>query len=140
MKVTQPYILSNSIFLLLFTLVLESEIKGQGVNLGVPPVWNFSRKIYKAGTQNWDATQDSNGRVYFANNDGVLCYDGTNWVTYPVGNHTIVRSVAIDKEDRIFAGAQSELGYFFPDKDGLLRYKSLIGLLPPDHRAFEDVW
>jgi hypothetical protein len=121
-------------------LLVGAESFSQGVNLGVPPIWNFSRKIYKAGTQNWDAAQDSSGRVYFANNDGVLCYDGTNWVIYPVLNHTIVRSVAIDATNRIYAGAQSELGYFFPDKDGVLRYTSLIGLLPPDHRAFEDVW
>lgn len=112
----------------------------QSVNIGVPPIWNFSRKIYKAGTQNWDAAQDQSGQIYFANNDGVLRYDGTTWVNYPVANHTIVRSVAIDKDGRIYAGAQSEVGYFYPGPNGVLRYTSLIGLLPPDHRTFEDVW
>ena len=130
----------GAVLCLLFTFLSIAEILGQGVNLGVPPIWNFSRKIYKAGTQNWDAAQDVNGRIYFANNDGVLCYDGTHWENYPVSNHTNVRSVAIDEHDRIFAGAQSDLGYFFPDENGVLRYTSLIGLLPPDHRAFEDVW
>ena len=84
----------------------------QSVNIGVPPIWNYSRKIYKAGTQNWDAAQDRAHQVYFANNDGLLRFDGTQWVNFPVANHTIVRSVAIDQQDRIFVGAQSEIGYF----------------------------
>ncbi|HEX5112012.1 MAG TPA: hypothetical protein VFV79_04140, partial [Saprospiraceae bacterium] len=52
---------------LLFPFLFIAKSFSQGVNLGVPPIWNFSKKIYKASTQNWDANQDSNGRVYFAN-------------------------------------------------------------------------
>jgi hypothetical protein len=48
--------------------------------------------------------------------------------------------VAIDQDNRIYAGAQSEVGYFYPGPDGVLRYTSLIACCPPDHRSFEDVW
>ena len=112
----------------------------QGVNIGIPPMKNFSKKVYKAGTQNWDAAQDSRAVMYWANNDGLLQFDGTNWSSYPVANHTIVRSVAIDSMDRIYVGAQSELGYFAPSANGVLTYNSLIDLLPPEQRSFEDVW
>ena len=112
----------------------------QGVNLGIPPMRNFSKKAYKAGTQNWDATQDSRGIMYWANNDGLLQFDGTNWSCLPVANHTIVRSVAIDSADRIYVGAQSELGYYAPSQNGMLTYTSLVGLIPTDQRSFEDVW
>ena len=112
----------------------------QRVNIGVPPIWHFSKKIYGAATQNWDAAQDAQNRIYFANNDGLLRYDGTRWICLPVANHTIVRSIAIDGDGRIFTGAQSEIGYFFPDERGVLSYTSLVGLLPPDQRSFEDVW
>ncbi|MEO5907510.1 MAG: triple tyrosine motif-containing protein [Saprospiraceae bacterium] len=113
---------------------------GQAVNIGTPPIWNYSRKIYGAATQNWDATQDNEKIMYWANNNGLLRHDGSSWLSYPVSNHTIVRSIAFDGDERIYAGAQSELGYFSPDALGQLKYTSLVGLLAPDHRHFEDVW
>ena len=128
-------------FLLLAILQSANpEAIAQGVNLGIPPMRSFSKKAYKGGTQNWDAAQDSHGVMYWANNDGLLQFDGTNWACYPVANHTIVRSVVIDRNDRIYAGAQSEIGYFSPSANGCLTYHSLVELLPPDQRSFEDVW
>ncbi|HRI60289.1 MAG TPA: triple tyrosine motif-containing protein [Saprospiraceae bacterium] len=112
----------------------------QGVNFGIPPMWSFPKSTYQAGTQNWDAAQDSRGVMYWANNEGLLQYDGTTWTCLPVVNHTVVRSVAIDSAGRIFTGAQSELGYFSPERNGCLTYHSLVGLLPPAQRSFEDVW
>lgn len=125
---------------LLFLLCLSVKTTAQGMNLGSPPIRNFPKKHYQAGTQNWDATQDRRGVLYFANNEGLLQYDGSRWQCFPVANKTVVRSVAIDREGKIFVGAQSELGYFFPGENGQLRYHSLVGLLPPEKRNFEDVW
>ncbi len=129
-----------NLFLMVLALFSGRETAAQGVNLGIPPVRNFSKKEYKAGTQNWDATQDGRGVLFFANNEGLLQFDGTNWTVHPVANKTVVRSVAIDAAGRIFVGAQSELGYFFPEKNGQLRYHSLLDLLPAEKRNFEDVW
>jgi DNA-binding CsgD family transcriptional regulator len=114
---------------------------GQNINLGIPPIRNFSKSAYQAGTQNWGATQDSRGVLFFANNEGLLQFDGSRWTCYPVANKTVVRSVAIDTATgRIFVGAQNEFGYFFPAANGQLRYHSLVGLLPLDKRNFEDIW
>ncbi|MBP6825128.1 MAG: hypothetical protein KA165_01105 [Saprospiraceae bacterium] len=125
-----------------FTLIacLPVQLTAQGLNIGIPPIWNFPKKTYKAGTQNWDAAQDTRGVLYWANNEGLLQYDGSTWNCFPVANKTVVRSVAIDPSGRIFTGAQSELGYFFPEKNGRLIYHSLVGLLPAGRRNFEDVW
>ena len=120
--------------------IMPSDSCAQGVNIGIPPIWNYSRKTYGAATQNWDAAQDQSRQVYFANNDGLLRFNGSTWAKFPVSNKTIVRSVAIDADDRIYIGAQSELGYFFPGPNGELTYSSLVGKLPPDQRTFEDVW
>ncbi len=126
--------------MILATCMAPFFMVGQGVNIGTPPIWNFSRKVYAAGTQNWDATQDNNNLMYWANNDGVLSFDGTTWTSYPVSNHTIVRSIAFDGKDRIYAGAQNELGYFDSNTSGQLTYTSLVNLLPSGNRNFEDVW
>lgn len=128
------------LFFLTIALHAGQQLVAQDINLGVPPVRNFSKKSYQAGTQNWDAAQDGRGVLFFANNEGLLQFDGSHWVCHPVANKTVVRSVAIDADGRIFTGAQSELGYFFPAGNGQLHYHSLVDLLPPDKRNFEDVW
>lgn len=108
--------------------------------LALPQIVNFSKETIKAGTENWDACQDSNGLVYFANNEGLLCFDGTDWRLYPLPNKTIVRSVAAGKDNRIYVGGQDEIGYFYPNAAGQLVYHSLTPLVPAAHRSFSDVW
>ena len=130
----------SSVFTLALPLFPWIGVFAQGVNFGIPPTWNFPKNIYRAGTQNWDAAQDSRGVMYWANNEGLLQYDGTNWTCLPVANNTVVRSVAIHADGRIFVGAQSEMGYFYPERNGRLTYHSLVGLLPAVQRSFEDVW
>jgi ligand-binding sensor domain-containing protein/DNA-binding CsgD family transcriptional regulator len=109
--------------------------------IGLPEITNFSTLQFRAGTQTWDMQQDKNGILYFANNDGLLSFDGAYWKLYQVPNKTIVRSVAIDSSTgRIYTGAQDEIGYFEPDGNGSLRYHSLKGFIPPSSGPFTDVW
>lgn len=109
-------------------------------SLGQNEVISFGRSEYKAGTQNWAMAQDKNNRLYIANNEGLLVYDGTNWQTYPVSNKTIVRSIGFGTDGKLYAGAQDELGYFSPDKAGKLQFKSLKHLLAGNEKNFTDVW
>jgi ligand-binding sensor domain-containing protein/DNA-binding CsgD family transcriptional regulator len=108
--------------------------------IALPEIVNYSKQVYKAGTQNWDICQDNNGLLYFANNEGLLSFDGTYWRLYPLPNKTIVRSVALGNDHKIYVGAQDEIGYFSPDNTGQLTYHSLINLIPQTHRSFSDVW
>jgi len=100
----------------------------------------FTHNQYRAGSQNWAVAQDGNNRVLFANNEGLLVFDGTRWQVYPVPNKTIVRSVGVAADSRIYVGAQDELGYFAPDASGCLRYNSLREKLPVSVQRFADVW
>jgi AraC family chitin signaling transcriptional activator len=55
-------------------------------------------------------SQDQNHYVFFANNEGLLEYNCSNWKLYPSPNETIIRSVkVIDK--RIYTGSYMEVGY-----------------------------
>jgi len=85
-------------------------------------------------------TLDKNKRLYVANNEGLLVFDGTNWQVFPVPNKTILRSIGFGPGGRLFAGAQDELGYFAPDNVGQLKFTSLKELLPSAERSFTDVW
>ena len=89
-------------------------------------VRNFSRSTYKSGAQNWGITQHSSNTMYFANNSGLLEFDGKNWKTYPIMNGTNVHSVLNSKNNRIYASTFSEFGYFQKQKNGLLEYNSLV--------------
>src|SRR5882762_7162737 len=80
--------------------------------IGITAIINYSKQDYHAGSQNWGIRQDSDGVLYFANNDGLLSYDGNFWRIYPLPNHTIVRSLAIGPGHRIYVGGQGEIGYF----------------------------
>ena len=120
---------------LLFPILAKSQN-----TIGLPDISNYSKLSYNAGLQNWDIKQDRDGIVYFANNEGLLSFDGKNWKTYPLPNKTIVRSLEIGSDNMIYVGGQDELGFFSPDVSGTLVYHSLINLIPNKHRSFEDVW
>lgn len=125
--------------LLLFAILLL-RLHGAAQNtIGLPLITNFNNSIYKGGTQTWDIKQDKAGRMYFANNEGLLIYDGSYWKLFPQPNKTILRSVALIN-DRIYAGGQDEIGYYAPDEHGVLKYTSLIPLIPKGQEKFTDVW
>ncbi|GAA4325536.1 triple tyrosine motif-containing protein [Flaviaesturariibacter amylovorans] len=126
-------------FLLLLVLLAASSASGQHT-IGLPDILNYTKDGYKAGTQSWDIRQDARGVLYFANNEGLLTFDGHYWKTYPLPNRTIVRSVAIGRDGRIYVGGQDEFGYFAPGPNGALRYHSMKALLPARDRSFADVW
>ncbi len=128
-------------WLLSFSLFTPAQLSGQGSNLGIPFVQNYDKEQYGAATQNWDLAQDRQGRMYAANNDGLLSYNGRYWSLFPLPNRTIARSLAIHpQQGQIYVGGQDELGFFLPDERGILQFQSLQHRLPDDYRHFEDVW
>ncbi len=108
--------------------------------IGLPQVTSYTGLDYGAGTQNWGIAQDGQGVLYFANNEGLLTFNGAYWKRYPFPNKTVVRSVKINKQGKVFVGAQDEIGYYYPNKNGVLTYKSLKNLIPAGDRQFADVW
>lgn len=84
---------------------------------------NYERGEYKGGVQNWMIDQSKNNKMYFANSDGLLEFDGTNWELYLVKNN-IVRSIH-NINNRMYIGGSSEFGYFEANEKGKLIYHSL---------------
>jgi ligand-binding sensor domain-containing protein/DNA-binding CsgD family transcriptional regulator len=108
--------------------------------LGTPLIKNYTHEQYSAGNEIWHMAQDNNGLLYFANDDGLLTFDGSYWKTYPMPNKSAIKSVAIDSRGRILVGGNDEIGYFFPNDMGVLKYHSLTHLLPQKAKQFADVW
>ena len=91
-----------------------------------PLVRNFQRDTYKAGTQNWAIAQDESNCMYFANNNGLLQFDGKNWITYPIKNGINVRSLVYIKDGRFYASTFNDFGYYQKMTNGKLEYSSLV--------------
>lgn len=125
--------------LLLLLLLISGSSHGQNT-IGIPNIISYTKQDYGAGNQNWSIVQDKNGILYFANNQGLLTFDGTFWRVYPLPNKTMVRSVALGPDNRIYVGGQSEFGYFTPGAEGELTYTSLMPLVPESEKEFTDVW
>ena len=47
--------------------------------IGLPAIRSYTRLDYHAATEAWDIGQDQQGLLYFANNDGLLTFDGGYW-------------------------------------------------------------
>ena len=84
-------------------------------------------------------TQDDNQFVYFANNEGLLEFNGSNWSLYPSPNETIIRS-AKSIGDRIYTGCYMEFGYWKRQSNGLLKYFSLSKNLKDKILDDEQIW
>lgn len=124
----------------LTVLLLAASLRLFSQNtIGIPDIINYTKENYNAGMQNWDIAQDKNGIIYFANNEGLLSFDGTYWRLCQLPTKTIVRSVAMNG-DKIYVGAQDDFGYFSPDKNGSLVFTSLKPLLPSKDNSFTDIW
>ena len=103
---------------------------------------SFPPTLYKGGTQNWDIEQLPDGQIAFANNYGLLIFDGANWSLFPIRNYTIVRSLYYDQAtDRMYAGASNEFGYYQVDPITYqYNYHNLSDKLPAKLRSFGEIW
>lgn len=140
MGITSKNNLTRLLIIGCLNLVITAGINAQVKSAGTPFIQNYSRLDYRAGQQNWMIDQAADGRMYFANNDGLLEFDGSNWNLIPLPKGIIVRSVYISKDGKIYVGGFNEFGFFEPDSAGRLVYHSLIGLLNPEDRNFDEIW
>ncbi|HEV3224881.1 MAG TPA: triple tyrosine motif-containing protein [Puia sp.] len=125
--------------LIFLLFLLTSIVQGQNP-IGIPDIINYYKSSYNAGTENRSIVEDRNGIMYFANLDGLLSFDGSSWKLYSIPNKTIVRSLAMGKDNRIYAGGQDDFGYFSPDRNGKLFFTSLKSLLSKRDYSFTDIW
>ena len=72
--------------------------------IGLPAIRSYTHADYHAAIEAWDIGQDKQGLLYFANNDGLLTFDGGYWKTYPLPNKVTIKSLAIDRQGRVFVG------------------------------------
>ncbi len=105
----------------------------------LPPIIKYPSSIYKAGSQNWMISQDKNHFVYFANNEGLLEFNGANWTLYKSPNQTIMRSVNVIN-NKVFTGCYMEFGYWDRTNNGKLLYHSISDSIKSNLFDDEQFW
>lgn len=123
-------------------LPIISTIFALTTSAQIPTLRNFSPIEYNGGTQNWQIGEIRDNLMAFANNHGLIVFDGENWQIHPVANYTSVRSLAFDaKKLCVYAGASDEFGYFDINTATFnVEYHSLSKLLPANMRMFGEIW
>jgi AraC family chitin signaling transcriptional activator len=119
------------LFVLLFSLFSSAQ--------QLPPIVKYTKDIYKAGIQNWMISQDNQRFMYFANNEGLLEFNGSKWTLYPSPNETIIRSVKCI-QNKIYTGAFMEFGYWQRADNGELFYTSLSKTIKSKINDDEQFW
>ena len=116
----------NLLFFFFFLLNLF-HAPANPVEYGISDIQYFNRREYHGATQNWNIAQASNGLLYFANNNGILEYDGTHWRMFPGHpnlTNNLPRSVFVD-DGKVYIGATDEFGVYEKDSTGNFHYQSL---------------
>src|ERR1051325_2245501 len=115
--------------------MLFASAAAAGGERGLPLIRIYRAEEYGSGAQNFSATQDGRGVLYFGNLHGVLAYDGAWWTELLLPNDSAVYAVKAGAGDRVGVGAINEFGVVTRDAGGALAYKSLVPLVPQAMRA-----
>ncbi len=111
--------LKNNIKLYYFSLLLVASTISNAQF--TPHFQNYTLSEYNAGNHNWDISKSENGKLYAANDRGLLEFDGLVWKLWQLPNKTTIRSVfAFD--NKIYTGSYEEFGYWKKDNNGNLQY------------------
>jgi signal transduction histidine kinase/DNA-binding response OmpR family regulator len=115
---------------LFFSLIfLNSVHANQYQNVGNPIAQIFSVEEHQSSNQIWQIKQYVDGRMLFATGNGLSIWDGENWQRSSTPNNTRIRNITTWVDEKIYAGAVGELGYFSPTDTG----KFSFTLIPTDH-------
>ncbi len=125
---------------LLAQLAFSGYLNGQEMLFPKTPLRiHFDPEEYRGGSQNWDFDQDSLGILLVANNDGLLQFDGANWVSTRVPASTKIRAVHVDETNRVFVGGQGQIGFFNHSPSGF-EFQSLLEHLNGPDRDISETW
>ena len=99
---------------------------------------NYSVAEYSGNAQNWDIIQDNDHYIYFANNGGILEFNGETWNKFEMVNNDHPRSFDKDANGRIYVGGRGEFGYIAHNERGKTVYNKISGKV--DSLNFADIW
>ena len=120
---------------LLVCLMAIGRLYGQEIS----PIQIFTPQQINSGNQNWMISQGEDQTVYFANNQGLVSYNASQWKLHPAKDNSIIRAVKVI-DNRIYSSSYRDFGYWEKDKTGQLKYSSLSKELSIEVLEDEQFW
>ncbi len=114
------------IIVLTFPILLLGQ-NDKNIHSSTSLIKNYAPKTYKANPQIFSIIQDKRGVMFFANQLGVVEYDGTNWNLIKTGNHHVL-NIAQDNNGQIYVLCDGDFGILIPNASGKLIFQSKIEL------------
>src|SRR4249919_3878722 len=105
------------VLLLLSWLPLLACAQTQALN-GMPLLRRFTPEDYNATPSFLSLATDKEGRIFVANAEGVLRYDGETWTLIELPGHQTAREVAEGADHRIYVGSYDTFGELRTSADG----------------------
>src|SRR4249919_1748340 len=126
--ITHTWKMSAVIFrcLLCLMLCLAPAWAGADTLRGTPLLHRFQPEDYNATPQHWGITTDGSGRLYVANLEGVLRYDGDHWNLIELPGKQVARDVIAGHDGRIYVGSYDSFGWLKTSPDGDIVYEDLL--------------
>lgn len=124
---------------IIFISIISNTQAKQVVNFPIPEIFNYPPEINGGYTSNWGITEGFDGKLYFANNYGVLIYDGKTWNSIILDNNDSARSITTDKEGNIIVGSRGNFGFISNNGNGEPIYISLNRYLDNKNYKNRDI-
>ncbi|MES2695731.1 MAG: type II toxin-antitoxin system PemK/MazF family toxin, partial [Verrucomicrobiota bacterium] len=106
---------------------------------GTPFMQVWRTEDFEASTINWRVLPHPSGLIYIANNFGVLEFDGATWRLIPMPREGAARTLAVDRDGRVWAAGNGDLCVLERDGTGALRARDLTPQLPAGDRVFGTI-
>lgn len=126
--------LKNTLILILVILFCSTSYAQYA-----PFFQNYTLTEFNAGNQNWGVSFADDGKLYIANDKGLLEFDGLKWSFFQLPNKTIIRSV-LAYNNVVYTGSYEEFGYWSKNKKGVLVYTSLSDFEEQEKSLDEEFW
>jgi serine phosphatase RsbU (regulator of sigma subunit) len=101
-------------------------------------IHNYLPAQYNASDQNRCILQDFYGRVFVANNNGLLINNGADWDRLDLPFFCL--SLGKDENEQLFVGGDGDFGKLLQLPNGSFHFESLTNLLPESERELNKFW
>ena len=125
--------------IIFFISIISISQAKQVINFPIPEIINYPPEVNGGFTSNWGITEGPDGKLYFANNYGVLVYDGKTWNNIILDNNDPARSITTDKLGNIIVGSRGNFGFISNNGNGEPIYKSLNKYLNDKNYKNRDI-
>lgn len=128
--------------LALATLLVVLSARADNTLRGAPLLDRYSTETVGAPPRFFSATHDNDGRLYVANQKGLLRYDGDRWELLTLPGKAPATAVGRSRDGRIYVGGFDLFGRISNDIEGQMQFIDLRPRRGNDERAeaVANVW